>query len=207
MILPLSGMLSPLGRSRVVAAIAEPSYLLSEDFDGEGVPNGWTFDGVGTCNFDDVGSISPQGGQQLLTLSNTNSASGGAQRPLGASYATLWMYVQCRWGNTGTINRATFFLNSCQLLFANGVGGQWGGSGGPACGITSNVWHHIWISATTSQQDIFVSTTGTRPVAPTASRTGTFAAATTLALNLGHSSAARFDKLRVSTSEIGSDPV
>lgn len=191
-----------------IAAASGGSYLVSEDFDGSGAPSGWTFNGTGTADYDYTSNLSPQGTHSLLVASNTNSTLGGAQFSLGGSYSDVWVYLQIRFGSVGSINRSVFLTNLTDLYVTTG-GPKWGGFAGTTLSpsVSAATWYHCWIRLNATTQDIYFSTTATRPASPNATRSGSFGSVTTIILNSGHSSGMQFDKLRVSTTEIGSDPL
>lgn len=181
-----------------------PGYLVSEDFDSGSMPPGWTTDGVGVVDFNNTAHTpSPQGGNLLRLSGNTNSSSGGAHKSLGGSYSDIWIYFLIN-AQIGNYNRNFYITDTTSIWMASG-GPYWGGT---SFSIPIFTWRHIWMHLGPSVRDIYVSSTSTRP-AVTATWAGTFTAHTEIALSYtsGNGDGCHIDKLRVSTAEIGNDPI
>jgi hypothetical protein len=190
------------------------SYIVSEDFEGTGAPEGWTNqNGVGTVNFDNTGTPSPQGGQNLYVNNNTISSVGsGAGYILPAPMGTFGYYAQMRCGNSSA-NRAWYFTDRESIYFRGGTGP----AGNDLLDIDTNAvitglfanftWYHIWLDRTPTYKALYVSTDGIKPGSPITTRTGTFSDITKLVSSFNNAGGVWLDKVRLSTSPIGSNPV
>lgn len=202
----MSGLLKAIisGRKR-------NSYIVSEDFDGVGAPLGWiNQNGVGTVDWDNTTSISPQGGHCLYVSSNSteNAANSGAAYILPVSLGTFSYYALMRCGNVGA-NRWWWFTDQDSILFRSGadddldgvspIPGHFVSYGGPS------LWMHIWLDRTPTEKRFFTSTTSIKPALPNVTRTGSFPNITKLVSSFN--STMWLDKVRLSANSIGSNPI
>jgi len=180
------------------------AYLYPEDFEGTGAPAGWTFNGTGTCNYDQ--SIFPSEGQCLYGASTTNSSAGGGQFTLPAPFpiSTFGMYFRLRCGTVGTtLNRNIWICDAFLLSF---YGSQSSSFGVLSPGITAHTSYHVWVDRTPTTGASYFSQTATKPASPNSSSTGTFPALSKFMCAFSRSEGFYIDKIRISASPIGSNP-
>lgn len=185
-------------------------YLYQEDFEGTGVPFGWTWDGVGTCSFDNASSVSPAGGQNLLTAAGTNTFAGGGQKVLPSPFPTntFSMYFQARFSEfSKNINRIIWITDAFTFSLFNAAPSA-SCTYGFIVPLSSNTWYHIWIDQTPNTGSFYVSTTSTKPAVPHArlTTTGSLGNLSRMRCNFSRPGGYMIDKIRISSTEIGSNP-
>ncbi len=192
------------------------SYLVSEDFEGSGAPDGWVTQS-GTPNYDY--SFLPVQGAEMLSCPDGT----GVYKNFANSIATCWAFAWIRRLSTPTVTDFTILglLDSAGVSLVsvrtrNTSNGWRLWTGNSAVGTTNfgtngtNV--AIWLSYTAGTggnalTSIYLSATETRPASPALSHsTGT--GTTNAERVLCNASGAQiiFDKVRVSASPIGSNP-
>ena len=180
-----------------------PVYILSEDFEGTGAPSGWTFNGTGTCNYD--ASAGGPSDQYLFVASTTNSNLGGAQYAFpGGSRSVFGFYCMLFLNFTGVgINRNMWIMDNAFIGFSTG-GPYWLNS--VAITLPRLTWLHVWIDFTASSRDFFVSSNEIKPSTPTAT-VASSGTCSRMAVSINHSVGEYIDKIRLSASPIGSNPL
>jgi hypothetical protein len=200
-------------------AAAGPSYLLSEDWEGTGTPSGWTHS---------TGDILPDytttilDGAQSLYVPTPRAA----DSPSFAAQSELWLYCMFRFVNAPTSSNRYLLglynsggsavglvaVASSSLTPAVRHGTLTGSSGSDlALNTTYHLWFH-WKKGTGSngEAEAYISTTATRPGSPQVTINNGDAITDAVSVRLGMLTAGSgnkiFDKLRVSASEIGSNP-
>lgn len=196
-----------------------PSYLLSEDWEGSGTPPGWTHS---TGDVDPDYTTTVLDGAQSLYVPTPRVATS----PDFAPQSELWAYVMFHYltAPTGASRYALIFRgasNEVCLAFHFGSALSPGARHGSVTGslgsaLSLNTTYHAWLHWVASSgagdgfAEIFVDTPATRPGSPTATVSTGDATADAVRLELGNSTTGSgnriFDKLRVSASEIGSNP-
>lgn len=133
--------------------------------------------------------------------------------------ADFSVYFQIIGGNTGGVNRSLFVTDSdTTIYFSSAVAtGRFiagADSGTNPLGILSHTygspkeWRHVWIDGTSTTRKIFVSTStsATKPASPVESFTGSYSDINRLVFGHAQTLAYWIDKVRLSTTEIGSNP-
>lgn len=190
------------------SAAAVASYLLSENFEGTGIPAGWT---ATTVNWDYT--TSPLEGAQSMTPSSVTDY--GAY-VLSADQATLDVYFQMRVDVISTNSWQKFFRlldsGAAEIMYAElqqaGTGIYVNGVSATTISFATN--YHVWVHHVAgSRIDFYISTTDTKPGSPTYSKTTGVSANSVHAIRFYGSSPTSnfiFDKVRASASVIGSSP-
>lgn len=193
-------------------------YLVSEDVDGSGTPAGWT--NAGSPNWDYT--TSPIVGAQSLLCSSELNTTTISFTPA----STVWVFCRIRreatGGSSSTIPivglRSASDVNLALVTNRNNPAYRLlGGSiiGGFNATVSNGVNHALWLqyiigTGANSIARMWLQEDGTeiRPASMYANHTTGNATADAAKLILGGASAAGmvFDKIRVSTSEIGDNP-
>lgn len=197
------------------------SYLLSEDFEGTGIPAGWTTI-AGSPNYDYATSPAPLAGSQSLGI-----PSGASTEAAFTASGDLWVY--CKFSVDVISGSPDLFVikdasdaNVCRVrIISTGVIRVYNGaavqSDSSAGAYTAGDVRHVWVhyvkgtGATDGAATLYLSTgtAATRPDSPTAPPITTGTATTnadTWAVGGIASTVKVYDTLRISTSEIGSNP-
>lgn len=203
-----------IAQEQPVISVPSVIYLISENFEGTGLPSGWT----GSGDFDYTTSPM-EGSQSFRTTSGAISAQ--------ANYSALtngWMYLIFRRDTSGdgyvagfsSTNgltwRAYFRISSSggMLQISHGSVITNSADGLVTAGTTYHVWYnYITGSGANGISKLFLSTTSAKPVSPIleiSNGNGTAPAECVLLYTATTTSIVR-DKIRVSNSEIGSDPL
>ena len=201
----------------VMAAGGGASYLVSENFEGTGLPAGWT-EVAGSPEWDITDNALE--GSQSVRLACTTSYEGGYTNFTGQ--ADLWVYFMLRATNF-TVGDAI-----CSIRDSGGTqiakfqatsGSNWDlyhgtvestPTGTYAESETLHIWlHYVKGTGANGVMSAYVSSTTTKPGSPTITMTNgdsTSDAAQVALLAWNPDSDLLFDKLRIDDAEIGSNP-
>ncbi len=198
------------------------TYLVQENFEGAGLPSGWTATNV-THDYDYT-TTPPQGLESYRQ--NRSASSPTLLSPTFTASSPVEAYFLYRPMTAfGTTQRVFFILNGtseCVRVSINTSGGfQVRAGGGTEVSTTDtmtiNTTYHVWVryvkgTGTDAFASVAFSTTGTRPTSGNAYRESTNGTATLDAdrVRLGIANSSTFDQLfdriLVSTSSIPNSP-
>lgn len=201
-IMGVTGLGKLLGQTINPAAVA---YLLTEDFEGTGIPSGWT--ATGTVNWAD--SSAPIAGSK--SFSETWGGGLGLYA-LGASQTTICSFFAYKPSATGTIyvftNNSTTTLRLTHGSDGSGIfqDTEGGFSYTSAGTVPLNAVTYLWFERTASGTCIvYASSTTTKPASPACTIAAGSSPVTHVVIG-NDGIPAKFDYLRVATAPIGSNP-
>ncbi len=191
-------------------------YLVSEDFEGTGTPSGWVESGSPDFDY----AYLPVQGAQMLSCPDGSSA----YKNFANSSGTCWAFARIRRLSTPTVTDFTILglfdssgtsLASVRTRNTSNGWRLWAGSA--YVGTTnyggSNVNVAIWLSYTAGTggnavTSIYINNSEIRPASPALIHTsGTRTANAERVICNASGAQILFDKVRVSASPIGSNPI
>ena len=217
-------------RSSYWGSESTSNYLLSENFNGTGYENTWTEDIAtdGTVDEDYATSPAPLEGTHSLYLSEGTGGDVYSYHDFGTAYseiyayfmfvvATDWPNTTTRWGasfrsSTGTsLGAATFNISGTAVTFTARIGATSGTA--TVASFNEGDTVHVWLeySNTNDSCNVYFSADGVKPAAGGNYHSGVSAGISTDAQRFYLTSdypseALMYDKIRVDTVAIGSNP-
>lgn len=211
---------------------ASAGYFLIENFEGPGYENVWTISSTGAGSLDDTYATAPAPLEASYSLRlNLSANTRRITNNLPSSYSTIYGYFQVSVQNipaSGAKPLVTLLDNGQQVFAINFFdnGGDYAFNLSDTnstlyCCVSSptavvGVTNHIWFSVITGSgldaaYTLTYSTNSTKPASPGYSTGAGRAVGTMNQIQIGttNSSSWRviFDKIRLSTTEIGSNPL
>jgi hypothetical protein len=198
----------------VLAAVARKNagggqvFLINEDAEGTGTPSGWTDSGA---NVDWDYSTSALSGSESLRITTSENT----YYDLGSGYSELWSYFMVNLDDTAVAGYFFEFQTSAgtplgriRCLASESVRAYFGSLNTTGGTIAAATTYHIWtqcIESTGSdgEMHVYISTTGTKPGAPTVSRTGGTQTGALQRIQFKGDDISRFDNILISETSIG----
>lgn len=192
---------------------AAVGYLIQEDCEGTGTPAGWN--NLGSPDWDYT--VSPLAGTQSLNLPALTT---GSTNDWGSNQNTIYGYIMARFGATPASTRPIIIIQDSTGATIGAIRQKntafiditHGANGSSNLGITPGTDYHIWWdytigTGTDGVCNLYLSTTSTKPGSPDRTvSNGTGTTAPRRLKLLGQENGVVLDKIRVSTSNIGSNP-